>query len=638
MFDITMHIIADRPIVPLEHMDSFKKLYDTVVAFRKEGIQLEKKASFADWTDHPDHMNLCDKEYVFCVWSVVPQFADIKHIMLHYDAQQIASALRKALEVLDYETYVGIATMLAEINVSAYFTTTNPDTLAKIEQIKAKREKFGHMLLINPYGGNVWYENYACAGPRDTENTWDHPISPYPKVAQGNKLLVDSDTFHDRFEAFSCGVFNASQSGDASLAFPHDNIVFAGGAITKMLHANHSPKTWVGSDLDMFVVAERDDVRRATVEAVVRWFMGPKTLFFVNSSVISIYIIGMRRKFQLISSNVSSIWGVLNNFDLTHIKWAFGFLTGVLTTHETVMNDCKGISVCTESGHYRDMRMIKAMHMGYAIKKTPNLAQVGAANVLDNPASPEFQKHVRTLNKFYFPIPDPEIDPETDRARMVEMCSADSLEAPLVEGFAKIMGGFVLGGNFLDYSPVYCSTFNKNLVTNLGRFRRRAHRFILFNGMHRLRVHTGAMTCEAINEHEYETVLTLTPTDPEFEKFAHTLEAFYIEQTEKDPHRIIDSQGRIVIKMRNDVIAANFLKGRDANGNPINLREDVRQGDKLQLVVTITFLMMENRIDLEPAMITKLNRVDDSELRNSVAQIVDLANSTKVVAPTLDYE
>lgn len=147
-------------------------------------------------------------------------------------------------------------------------------------------------------------------------------INEWPKLSIGDRVCCDYDTFLDRFREFTQGIF------DDIPDLPIDNMLFAGGAINKLLRINYEPALAVTSDIDIFIVNDiqgPDDIAKHIISSLARKYNND-VYYYRNNCVYNVFVYGLKRCIQIVYDKGCHPAMILDNFDFMHSK--VGFING----------------------------------------------------------------------------------------------------------------------------------------------------------------------------------------------------------------------------------------------------------------------------------------------------------------------
>lgn len=124
-----------------------------------------------------------------------------------------------------------------------------------------------------------------------------------------NLIKIDCD--YEKFNRFTCGLFKDN--------FKWDNCVVAGGSIYKIYSdCNEDTDLWKQSDIDLFIIAEDNNARQATLDYLLNYFKD--SIFIFHNSVFHLYFKGINRVLQIICCNFENEQKMIENFDYSHLE------------------------------------------------------------------------------------------------------------------------------------------------------------------------------------------------------------------------------------------------------------------------------------------------------------------------------
>jgi len=280
-------------------------------------------AEFYDWATHDDWLKLGRVDCVLEAVELYPDCVDLDRLIIHLldtpggPFDQLMGDRPVAIDV-----WVRKAVRLERYDLPI---NTSADMLKRFNAHK-QRKYFGpaygltdHPLLRQLDDSMV---EFLANRPRMLDCKSRIDATSYAQII-GRKIpalqsITNAATFAERFHEFTFGLFQKSLNPNAPKRFPWHGVVCAGGAIASLLESSSAPSA--SSDIDIFILKSHDTDRR--LHRIVEWFASPDTYFAVRGSVVSIYICGVPRVFQIVCGDFRSMYEVLARFDFSHVQWA----------------------------------------------------------------------------------------------------------------------------------------------------------------------------------------------------------------------------------------------------------------------------------------------------------------------------
>ena len=328
----TLHkVLTDLIVIPTMDLSSHYELTVLIGITRQLGIPDEKlySGSFKGWTEHRKWTELRLPEYMWCVYSMIEELVDFrKYIRLaHNPFEMVVRAIELPEIAKNSETLFDMMIYFSNFKLELCFDMNNDKVQAQIARLRVDLDKIRGRLLINPHDH---MEFFSYTPPSICEDRWScRAISAVELPKVGQCTIVDNETVMTRFREFTCGLLDKPLNPlMKDVAFPWENVAFAGGGATKILSSDYEKKNARQSDVDLFVMGESFEIRKKILDLLLDWFNTfgeerSRSYYATRGSVITIYIKGVNRKIQIISSNAKTIYDVIGRFDLTHIQWAY---------------------------------------------------------------------------------------------------------------------------------------------------------------------------------------------------------------------------------------------------------------------------------------------------------------------------
>lgn len=264
-------------------------------------------------------------------------------------------------------------------------------------------------------------------GPLAGVKVWPcEKLSPnVPRPALGELVFTDPKTARERYSAFTFGLLDKSPNPHhAHAALPWENMVIAGGSVAKIVAREmYEPALFV-ADVDIFITGAEFDARQAAFKRVIDWFRGPDTYFSMCGAVVAVYLVGIKRKFQIIPTDRKSGYDVIYHFDMSHIQW--GYQNGTfICSPSAVFAAAEGVTRILNISNPRFPRLAKALLAGFSIAKHPVAKSITNMNALAAGTSLDYASFMKSRACWYYPMPDPDLCPEMLREHHRQMIERD---------------------------------------------------------------------------------------------------------------------------------------------------------------------------------------------------------------------
>lgn len=626
-------------------------------------------AALPNWTERPEWIDLANPEYMYEVWCRCEELVDWDKFFREHKApfEHLAVTLP-----IDGRT-IDRANFYASYDLSSIYIESNAETRSHIEKLANERKAAGMYLLIDPHAILAAQPDAYNRVVDETTKTWFKPIKgQLPPPEAGQRTIVDLAEAQRRFREFTFDKLVADNGsntitiGNIEYEFPFENVVFAGGSIAKILSVDYSAAACEASDLDMFIVGDTYQERKRALELVLAWFDAvgktlnlhtdsdidtstddANTFYAIRGSVVGIYLRGVKRVFQGMSSSMSNPWEVISRFDLSHIQWAArGSPYGnnkmqFIGTPAAQKAMVRRITQCSNMQRTKPLRIIKAIKSGYAIEDSPNLRENIEIELLLEPAN--LQAELRRLEVFYYPEwlhSDDRILAHIERDAEATFVSTDLKFAT---------NNIFIGGNFDDhYESLLFKTFNvQTLAAVLRRLRPRTFMRTRHGDA---RIMSDKMeVAVVIADEESGNLEFITRVSTEFATFIRLLETsawpIYAGSNRQISVSAVNDNNVQWVIPRSVLLAMNE-RGRTCmrsqRGEPLNPADDLNIGDHLQIIFRVEVIVGDVRcIKLQPHSIIKF--IDENAIAAENAdferQIAEALAASTIDAPThIEYE
>lgn len=643
-------LVGKAPLIPLADIKSHKDLYYAIILAQACGVTDDQVSErLSGWTFQPNWIALKHAEYLYPLYMVNRVLACFQ---LYFKSHPAPFACLRAAAGLDCirkdpAMVVSMLSFYQNYNFATCFEANNDEVQARIEALKNARHEARAVFLLDPFTiADYFY--YAPTGPTDI---WDcKDISVVKPPVAGDYLLAPKVTVLDRIREFTYGVLDKPLNPANTTPFPFANVMFAGGAITKLVARDYSAAAARASDADLFIFGANFEERARVFDEVLAWFTSdrPNHVYYaVRGSVATIYIKDIRRKFQVISIDSVTPYDVIAHFDITHIQW--GWVNGgLVATPGACQAMVEKITRVSNDARLRAIRMIKALHCGYSVAKGPTALDI--TSIINDPASHQLQKYLRDLYAWYYPTSESVSDLDERAANQHIMCmiQRDSDATIVTLDPAYIRENITIGGNFEGgYESMSFTTFNIALIMNRGANHRVT--LVTLRSAHGVwRLTSPIMKASRVIVGDEGMDIQVKPDNEEFRAFCETLDTtvYQLYRQEAVTQRII-TDGVInfsIAKYRVDFQATSGKSlMRTQRGEALNIEEDLVAGDDIQIVFTMNIHMAHDtkRVELCPARVIKYQRWDAAAAAKTREDHERLAREIATLEPQegeLEYE
>jgi hypothetical protein len=605
---------------------SYKTLYETIKLCNYLGL-----ASNIDTSSWVSTSRMLHCEYIYPVRTLLPIMADFdEYLCLHgrytptqrntatiYDVDgnllpepngineyylgandnpwlflQRISDLNNAI---DSAMYVNALQFYSTYNVAEAFQGNNQNTQEIIKRLLSQRIEYIDYMLIDPYNLNDYFQ-YT---PNPAEKWSCGAISQAPKLSYLEPTIAPYETAMKNLMSFSCGYI-----GDD---FPFDNTIVAGGVGPRILDPKFNPVRSRSADIDIFIIAKTPESRLETLTNIINYFESKapgKTFYAVRNSVTSVFIVDVIRKFQIISSQYTSAYDIISNFDMTHLQWMYvnGKFYGTsaaciaLRSHSTQLGNGRNI---------KQERFIKALLSGYDVIITPALlTKCNISDLINDPKNTRVMAVSSDLGKYYYPRSEPD-------ATFEELCESyianikDFAKCTIVTNQPTLcIENMQLGGIFdNNYEMSLFTGFNVNNLSNAYRNNRSRTQLMAKYGP--INITSDMCTVSNVVTTETNMAISLRITE-EFNQFLQMLEntvyrMYYRDQVTKkvscDNESLIITVDIPEYKIANQVKYGNSIL-ISHRGSGLNLEEDLRTGDTVQFSFRVYLINLHNERSL----------------------------------------
>lgn len=634
-------LLTGLNVIPTVDLASHLEVYMLVQITRKIGIPDENlySGSFKGWTEDRKWTDLRLPEYMYLVWTMIEELVDFrKYIRLAREPFEMVARAIELPEMQKNATLLfGMMMYFSELKLELCFDMNNDKVQAHITRLRVEHEKIRSKFLIDPHG----YTGFFTSTGVGASEVWKcDAISLVKKPVSGDCTIVGMDTVMDRFHEFTCGLFKKPLNPKlVGKEFPWDHVAFAGGGATKILSADYMPKNSRQSDVDLFIMGETFEDRKKALDEVLEWFNTfgeerSRTYYAIRGSVITIYIKGVNRKIQLVSSNAKNLYEVIGRFDLTHIQWAlwkgryYGTPQAAIAMRDKVTRFSNTRSV-------KAYRLIKSMVNGYDIEKSREIMDkvIDITSLVEDPKNEQLQGILRDFHGYYYPTEMLDYEPEEELKHILAMICKDANASMATNDPTYVKQNVVVSGNFNDsYESISFTTFNPALIMNKGQ-NRRLQQMSLKTRHGVLRLTSDFLTVKRAVTDDDGCKITLKAETESFVEFVKLLEGnvYRMFRAGGVTKNIFNDSREMTINIPRYALDAQIARGfscfRNHRGLPLNIEEDLQAGDKVQFMFIVELCMTDQvrSVALKPLKFIKYDTSpgepaeDDDDIDTEVA-------------------
>jgi len=553
--------------------------------------------AFNGWTAALNWMSLGHCEYMYPVYNAQPTLVDYGRYFR--ESTDPFAFIKSAVGMRDVDGSVMVESLVfyQTYVFNGVFEGADDITRDKIGVLRECRKDAFNNALIDPYMPSL--NSYFRYAP-DTEDLWKcEGISSVPRPQAGSPTIAPHADVVQRLNEYTLGWLDKSPNPEyAGKAFPWENVALAGGFTMQLLDVQFNPKK--SSDIDLFVYGKSAEDRARAFETIVHWFHTDQTIYAEKGSVMTVYIVGVNRKFQVINTNNKSIWDIIGRFDMSHIQWAM-YNDGtwrIRGTPNAIKSQRDFISRFGCIDRIRAERIVKALYRGRDVEKNVEVIQnhIDISDLIRDVNNTNLKAIVRGFHQYYYP--SYQGDPKTmtiaeldeQRQHMEGMIAQDSKCQLVTRDPAKAINDIVLNGNFTtDYEAMAFTTFNVASVVHQGVARRNIKTPVKDrSGI--IRLLSGEMTVVSIVNNDNGIELKCRVADPMFTQHIDTLEriVFRVYNNNAVTQHIIGGDGLVRLFLSRFTIDLQTSRGhtllRSKKGEYLTIEEDLNIDDTIQFV------------------------------------------------------
>src|ERR1700744_2866228 len=443
----TVDLVSQKDVLTTLKLAKFLKISDDEVS-----------AGFNGWTQHIKWVDLWHPEYMYSVYIINDDLVNFyKFFHCHDDAFRRILSPEVAYDTP--EIYINMLLFFRNFNVATCFENNDDTVHKKIEYHNKVRLSLWKTFLVNPHLYATYFEHKSSH-----EQVWDCTrVSCVKPYNTGDRAIVDFGAACIRLREFTYGLLEKPLN-DGAHTFPFEDVVIAGGSITKILSPNYDINSAHQSDVDIFIFADSAKKRMDVFENIINWFKSydadtkiSNTYFAMRGCVVTIYIKNIRRKFQVICINCATPYDILARFDFTHIAWcywngAFYGLPDACNAMRTSVTSVMNIA------RIKIERIIKALYCGFSIAVNKEIYDI--TDLLNDPDLAQIKKYIRELYGWFYPISCAELTHYEEQQHILCMINKDTSADVITDDARVVIDNVVIGGNFnSDYVSNMYSTF-----------------------------------------------------------------------------------------------------------------------------------------------------------------------------------
>jgi len=572
---------------------SYKTIYELCIAVGADLDAITKKYAclFVDSNFH----TLRDHAYAYVLHAANSELFTMEEYFRNTDLLLKHAA---ALNLLDPDLAIKTYDFLSKFDFGALYTETSAKNVERVDRLVKMRNAM--LTVVNVYDPEIY--KYLTMRPCAADKWECNKLTQTAKVALNAPVICDKKILIDRFQKFTFGILEGLTGAPIT-----KNFLCCGGSISKLAHPNTIVQNMRQTDLDIFIFANTYDERTHVLCELLKYFEKYTPYYAVVGSVVSVYLRGIRRKFQIISINASSPVEILARFDFTHLQIGI-MLNGadydVVATHSALMAYQYGATQIHNVARLKTDRMVKTLLNGFDIIKHPAVddAHFSILMIDDSTTTSQIGKIKIEMSKYYY-VPA-EID---DELNVMSSIQVDSRADIIVKKYTDVMHNITIGGSFEGgYNTFSFKDFHLNHVKPNKKVVYRGN-IDVFTGTGAVKLMSDALVLLDKKTLEDEIILTFECSTV-FTKFVNDvletkLWRMYTGKNITDPNC---KDGILTITTPARILDSKKSRFQDQRGKPLNY-DDVLAGDKVQLFFRIKIVIgNKNHINIYPICFIKL--------------------------------
>jgi hypothetical protein len=469
----------------------------------------------------------------------------------------------------------------SKYNINHAFNANDTVIQQRIKTLNKQLLEFSDNLIVDPFDNESNY-NYFKFQPNTI--TWKCNVLSRVREFEPNEHTLN--TYEDalnNLHKFSYGFLNAD--------FPWENVVIAGGCISRVLDKRYTCKNSRQADVDIFIIAKTPEERLNVYKNLIEHFKSPRTYYCIRGSVTTVYIVDVMRKFQIVSDNSTNIYDLISRFDLGYLQWAFsnGRFYG---TSEAFMAFRHATTTTFNAPRTKINRLIKALYCGFNINPSAEVQSMyDIGDIIKNENNAQVKKIIRDFHKYYYPQSNQAMDEKELNEHHIAMIESDSHSNIITQEISQAVNNMHLGGIFNNnYEILTFKNFDINNIVNhvlVG-----AQRYVVLMAKSGpIRITSDIATITDIKRNDENFTLNLTISE-EFSIFCNMLcdVVFKLYSRQNIDKRLcVNNNLSLEIpeyKINNqEKYGISLLKNH--HGSPLNLEEDLHAGDNIQFMFKI---------------------------------------------------
>lgn len=579
-------VIDGFDLIPGQEITSHKNFYFVLKALQK--FEIDYSDSLAAWQDHAQWRNMSEVEYIPLANVVDPEVTSFK-MAAGVFGDIILDILQKAMYLMEDITDTNIIINFHKLfNEIEFF---NEETQEKYTKLKAT---YHDRLMLRPHTDTFAnYFKYTAPSKITYSATG---ISRYPGYIADDPTIADADTFAQRWAEVSCGMFDKSPNENFNGTFPYDTCIIAGGCLARSL--NYHFKNANNFDVDIFVIGNDRNDRINNMRKVISWFESPNTYFSIIGSVVTIYIIGCPRMFQIISNDKTTPYDVISSFDSAHLQWAL--VNGTVFGTAAAFDAFRHMTTApTNVGRFRGERFVKAMYDGFnvAYDATHEDNQVfDLSHLVADPENNQALKNViAEFYRYWYPRDDPSLTGAERDMYIKEEIKLHTKCNVVATTLEDVLKHVTVGGNFeTDYAATTYQSFN---FANVKVRASRRSTFDVQDHTGTVRLVSDIMVIDEIKNgaNDFQIICNVTPNS-EFEDFLKSIDGMlYRMFILRRPKTLTLNNGKVTFHLEPELIerqTANEISIlKNQHGDPLDITTQLEAGEQVRILFKIHVIL-----------------------------------------------
>jgi len=409
---------------------------------------------------------------------------------------------------------------LQRFPLDSLFANVTPTTIQRLGELRKQRADTFRGVLIQL--SECSPQNLV----RVPHNSVDIDATKYPVLFENNRVPMGAPVVCgameaiDRLDQYTCGVMKAISQHTS-----FDNIIVAGNGARQCIEPKYRPKT--SSDVDIFVfgttAADRSSAAKGIVEAFERAY--PSRVYYaITGYVITVYIVGIRRKFQIVCGYFQTAYDVLNRFDLSHIQvgavWE-GKVARFVMTVQCARALTNYTSEVWNTDQLRVERMMKAVYNGFNVESLNHFIAIGVDVLSSMNSTKACQDALEAFCSYYYPSGGEQS--REDMANNIRHIKMDSKATDVYTDAESVVKTMKTDGEFNSvYATKSYSEFNLDTVGLITPKYMGITMVKTISNANRFR--TGTLRVMSCAEIEGNLVLRTKVEDPKYVEHLNTIE------------------------------------------------------------------------------------------------------------------